>query len=272
MRLTQRVLFVGVAAAAVALPVAANAQVPIANAYKADATTKAVWPPFYKPDKQDAAYAEMMANGYCKPNGWRAQSFYQSKMLDVNTLPSASLKGKITEVKQGLVTAFDDKQAKAFSLIIHENPAISSVHLNGKATTDALVPGAMVRFVARVDASGQALDKLSEIELTTPGRDHLEPVEPQKSQNVVGKILRRDGAKLVVQAPPGKIARVTVELATNAVVNAHLAEHARAAVGDEVSGKGRVFHSDVINKTLFFVDELDIAANAPLGPKAKTTK
>lgn len=242
------------------------------NPYAPLETTKPVWPPFYKPVENDAAYQTLMANGWCKPNGWRAKEYYQSKLLDINALPQTNFKGTIASKNGGLLTATDEKSGKTYTLIVHDNQAISNVRLNGKVSVEAMKPGDVVRFVTRVDSAGNGLEPIRQIELFTPSRDQLQAVEPNRLQNCVGKILRCDGDRLVVQPPPGKINRVSVVLAPEVEITARIADHLRADVGDAVTAKGRVFHSTVINQTLFFADELDIAAVKPLGTKIASTK
>lgn len=264
MSFINRALFLAVAFGTIVTSGGVNAQSITSNPYAALETTKPVWPPFYKPDPEDAAYANMMAMGWCKPNGWRAQTFYQSKMMDVNVLPQVSFKGTVTSMQSGMLTAVDEKEGTSYSLIVHENPAISSVRLSGKASSEALAIGAVVRFVTQVDAKGAGLEKIKEIELITASSEQPEAIQANRTQNCVGKILRRDGMKLTVQASSGKIRRLTVELADDAVITARLTDYTRAVVGDAVSAKGRVFYSPVIDMTLFFADELDIAAVNPL--------
>jgi hypothetical protein len=259
--------------AAVACCVAsdASARAPANNPYASLDSTKGVWPPFYKPDPNDAKYLKMMADGVCKPTGKTAQAFYQSKMVDVNKLPEFSLEGKITEVAGGSVTAVDSKTGESFLILVHEDRTISRVRVEGKGTKEMLAAGAFVRFVGKVDASGTVADKLDKIELTTPGMHPTTPVKPNEMQNLTGKILRHDGEHLVVNATSGKVRRLEVDLKDDAAVAACVADHRYASVGDKVTMKGRILRVANPAQVFCFADELDITAAGIISP-AKSPK
>lgn len=246
----------------------ASAQAPANNPYAGLESTKGVWPPFYKPDPNDAKYLKMMADGVCKPNGKTAQAFYQSKMVDVNKLPEFSLEGKISEVAGGSVTAVDSRTGESFLILINEDRTVSRVRVEGKGTKDMLSAGAFVRFVGKVDTSGTVADKLDKIEVTTPGMHPTTPVKPNEMQNLTGKILRHDGEHLIVNAPSGKVRRLEADLKADAEVSACVADHRFASVGDKVTMKGRILRVTNPAQVFCFADELDIVSAGVIKPAA----
>ncbi|MCE9605575.1 MAG: hypothetical protein K8U03_11840 [Planctomycetia bacterium] len=238
----------------------AFAQADANNPYKQLESTKGVWPPFYKPDPQDETYTKLMAEGWCKPNGKRAQNYYLSKMVDVNKLPEFAFEGKITGMHKGSMSATDSRSGESMLVMIHEDPSISQVIVHGKGTKEMLTTGKFVRFVGRVDATGACAEKIESIELTTPGVSLITPVEPNKTQNLFGKIVRRDGERMVVLAPTGKVHRLTFELAPEAAVETRVSDYRSAGVGDTIKVKCRIFRSTTPVQAFCFADELDVVA------------
>jgi hypothetical protein len=240
--------------------------------YKGLESAKGVWPPYYRPDPSDAMYTQMMANGWCKPNGWRAQEYYKSKMVDVNALPESSFSGVIKVIEPGKITAFDEKHGTTMSLIVHNDAKISNVGVHGKASKDELVPGAFVRFVGQVDENGNVAGALDQIELAVPDKLVSAAITPGQVQNLFGTIQRREGDQLILGASAGKIRRLTVTLAPQVEVTVRITDYTRVNVGDPVTAKGRLYRG-AASKTdapLLFSDELDIAVQSLAKVKAPT--
>lgn len=247
---------------------AAFAQVINNSPYAGMEKNKSKWPVFYRPDPQDAAYTKMMAEGWCKPTGWRAQQYYQSKMVDVNALPESSFKGKITEINNGLVKAIDDK-GKSVTLIAHPDKAISYVQVQGKASREALQAGEFIRVVARADGSGRIREPVAKVELVSPLQGEL--VTANRQQNIIAKIVKVEGSQFTLLAQGPKTQRLTMDLADGAAVTALFGDLSHVAVGDTFTSKGRAYNGAVGVGNFFFAEELEVQLSAELKTMPKLT-
>lgn len=250
------------------LPATADAQVINTSPYAGMDRTKSKWPPFYRPDPSDAAYTKMMAEGWCKPTGWRAQQYYLSKLVDVNALPESSFKGKITEINPGLVKAVDE-QGKSITLIAHPDKSISYVQVQGRASRDALQVGEFIRVVARVDGSGRIREPVAKVELVSPMKGDL--VTANRQQNIIGKIVKVDGPHLVFLAQGPKTQRLTMDLADGAAVTALFGDLSHVSVGDPFTAKGRIYNGAVGVGNFFFAEELEVQLSGELKSMPKLT-
>lgn len=240
------------------------AQLPANSPYLPLASARPVWPPFYKPDPSDAKYAGMMSQGWCQPTGKRARAYYASKVLDVNGLPESSFQGVVTSVHSGWIEAADAIQSTSIALIVHADPTISLVEVRGKAAEDVLESGAFVHFVGTVDENWVVRDEIERIELTTPTGRQCEPIVPNRSQNLFGTILRRNGVKLILATPTEKPRRLTAALASHAEVSVQSRDYRLSSVGDSITAKGRIYRPAPPEPTLLFSDELEVTMSAKL--------
>jgi hypothetical protein len=246
------------------------AQAPLSSTYQPLAGAKSTWPPFYRPDPTDAKYTALMANGWCKPNGWRAQEYYKSKIVDVNTLPESSFEGTITGVQSGRITAVDKKTSAQMTLVVHDDLAVSRVIVEGKATPDLIVAGCLLRFVGTVDDEGKVEGVINQLELTTSAARHPEPVVPHRKQNIYGTILRREGSKFILSTTnSGKIPRVYVEVAPQAEVSLLLTDYRYAGAGGKVKVKGKIYRGTATDPlSLLFAEDLTITVDGAALTKA----
>jgi hypothetical protein len=250
------------------LPTTVNAQVINTSPYAGMDRTKSKWPPFYRPDPSDAKYSQMLAEGWCKPTGWRAQQYYLSKMVDVNALPESTFRGKISEINPGLVKAVDE-QGKSVTLIAHPDKSISYVQVQGRASREALQVGEFIRVVARVDGSGRIREPVAKVELVSPMKGEL--VTANRQQNIIGKIVKVDGTQLVFLSQGPKTQRLTMELADGAAVTAFFGDLSHAAVGDPFTAKGRMYNGAVGVGNFFFAEELELQLSTELKAMPKLT-
>ena len=237
------------------------------NPYAKLERTSATWPPFYKPDPTDAQYSKLMAGGWCQVTGKRARLYYESKRLDVNTLPTSTLRGKITEIRPDGITVVDEKSpAQSIHLVVHEDLQISSVRVQGKASREAIQVGEFVHFVGAVNETGLVREVVNQIDLISPQRS--EPIVSNHVQNISGKIVHVHGRQLTILSAAEKVRRLTLELGTEASIAVNLNSIRHASVGDSVAVEGRIYRGLVGEQTIFFAEELNVTLANPLRPKA----
>lgn len=247
------------AMAAVAAPPPAAAPL---NAYNPYADTQNLppvapdgtlrWGTFYKSAALQQAYERLWNMGACRGTNKAITVPVEMNKVAIDSLPEEELRGVVvgaTGTIRGGMIAFSTTPAPGTDAPTHVaalHPAgVSRLTVSGPLPPTALRPGLTVRVQAEVDSKGVAKQPLHTIDVITPPPG-FKPVaiQPGRVESVVGTVVRRHADTLVVQVAAGRIRRLSLPIAPDAVVRVDAAQLDLVAPGDVVTLTGRVWRGE----------------------------
>ena len=147
---------------------------------------------------------------------------------------------------------------------------VSKLTVSGPLPVTALRPGFSVRVRTEVDSKGVGTQPLTAIDVITPPPG-FKPVAIQagRVESVVGTVVRRHADTLVLQVAAGRIRRLSLPIAPDAVVNVDAVQVDLAAPGDIVTLTGRVWRGEgCLGEGTVFASAVTVAKPSPAEPVA----
>ena len=238
--------------ASCALPALAQPYNPYADGHdplppvSADGTLH--WGPFYKSASIQKTYERLWNLGACRGTNKAITVPVERNKLIIDNLPEESFTGRVRATAgsmAGGMVAFTEGGSvdpSAAVLVAQLHPAgVTHVQVAGSASSASIKPGMTVRLRVQVDGKGRTTDPVRAIDIVTPARDFKpDPVRANTRDAVVGTVVQFRNGVLQVKVEAGKIRRLTLPVADDAVVLiVDAAQVDLIAPGDEVEVTGR---------------------------------
>lgn len=206
------------------------------------------WGTFYKSVSLQNAYARLWALGACRGTRRAITEPVENNKLHIDRLPETQFKGVVHAASGSLaggVIAFSKDGASPHDdpLFVQLHPAgVSKLSVSGRAAPSVLATGMTVRVLARVDERGRGTDAIRVIDIVTLP-DDFEPdeVRPNRIETVVGTVVGMTKNRMILQVDGGRIRRITLSLAPDAIAMIDASELRLIAAGDTIQAKGRLW-------------------------------
>jgi len=281
----QRGGLIAVSSALVALatgiaPAPAVAQVPAYNPYAdsqdplpavlPDGTIH--WGTFYKSAAIQKAYERLWNLGACRNTNKAITIPVENNRLVIDSLPESEFRGvvqAVTGTNVGGALAFvqngTDGSAGAERVALLHPAGVTKVEVAGDAPLSLLTPGMAVRFQATVDGKGRSTGPVRVLHVIAPATDAKPTaVTADTEEMIVGRVVQIRRGTLSVRVDAGKIRRITLKLAPDAVVNVATSQVTLAAPGDSVEIKGRLWTGDgALGEGTVFADRIIVTKSPP---------
>lgn len=206
------------------------------------------WGTFYKSASLQKAYERLWDLGACRGTNKAITVPVENNKLSIDRLPETEFKGVVRTASGSLaggVIAFTKEGASPdddpFFAQLH--PAgVSKVSVSGRTAASVLAPGMTVRVPARVDDRGRGKDPIRVLDIVTPAPDFQpDAVRPNRIETIVGTVVRVTDELLVLQVHVGRIRRITLPLADDALAILDASELRLIMAGDSIQVRGRVW-------------------------------
>lgn len=225
------------------------------------------WGTFFKSAAIQKAYERLWNLGACRNTNKAITVPVENNKLSIDSLPEGDFRGVVKGVTGGnaggavafLQTSDDGSGAMERVALLH--PAgVSRVDVSGTAGPGLLAPGMIVRFQANVDGRGRAATPIRVIHVSTPsGESKPTAITPGIDEMIVGKVVQLRKGTLSVRVDAGKIRRLTMTLAEDAVVEVATSEIGLIRPGDVVEIKGRLWTGEgALGDGTVFADSLHV--------------
>lgn len=206
------------------------------------------WGVFYKSATIQASYQRLWNLGACRGTNRAITGPVNRNKLIIDRLPEADHEGTVVATAgtlAGGLIAFRDRGSvgTAEPFVVQLHPAgVTRLRVTGRSPATILRVGHVVRLVGEVDGKGRAGEPVEAIEIVTPPADFVpDPVQPGKRGVIVGEVTRVQGDVLTLQVPAGRIRRLTLTLAGDAVATIDAARLDLVAPGDVITLRGRLW-------------------------------
>lgn len=206
------------------------------------------WGTFYKSASLQQAYQRLWDLGACRGTNRAITVPVESNKLAIDRLPEGDFKGIVRAASGSLsggVIAFtreggSDSDDPLFAQL---HPAgVSKVSVSGRTPASVLAPGMTVRVRARIDDRGRGKDEIRLFDIVTPAADFQpDEVRPNRIETVVGSVVRVTKDLVVLQVNAGRIRRITLPVADDAIAIIDASEMRLISAGDVVQLKGRLW-------------------------------
>ena len=256
---TMRTPFVLLAAAlAAACSSSAVAQVAPYNPYAenqevlqplaADGTIQ--WGTFYKSASIQKAYERLWNLGACRGTNKAITVPVERNKIIIDNLPESEFQGVVRGTAgtlAGGLLAFaegDDPSAATWVATLH--PAgVSHLTVAGQCPAAILQPGMFIRLRANVDSKGKAAAPVKTFDIVTPAADFKpDPVRPNRVDTIVGKVLQIHGTRMLLHVDAGRLRRLSLSLAPDAVATIDASQLELVAPGDAITVTGRLWSGE----------------------------
>lgn len=266
--------------AAIAVPLDARGQVVPYNPYadSQDPTPPVLpdgtirWGTFYKSAAMQKAYERLWNLGACRNTNKAITIPVQNNRLSIDGLAEGTHRGVVKAVagsNAGGMLAFVEPDAEgkgALERVAILHPAgVSRVEVTGSAPVAFLKPGMMVRFQATVDARGKATAPVGVFHVIAPASEAKPMALSAGSESlIVGRVVSLQPRVVSVRVDAGRIRRLTIPLADDAVVEVQTSEVALASPGDSVEIEGRLWSGEgSLGDGSVFADRIRVLKRLP---------
>ena len=206
------------------------------------------WGTFFKSAQLQLSYERLWSLGACRGTNKAITEPVENNKVLIDRLPEAEFAGVVHAAAGSLaggVVAFTDKAAPAgdAAFFAQLHPAgVSRLAVTGTIAREQVVAGMVVRFRGRVDQRGRGAEPLRTLAVVTTAADFRpQPVQPDRIEEVIGTVASIHGNTLVVKVEAGRLRRLVLSLAEEAVVTVDGAYLDLVAPGDTVEVKGRLW-------------------------------
>lgn len=235
------------------------------------------WGTFFKSAQLQKAYERLWNLGACRGTNRAITEPVTANKLLIDRLPEAEFAGVVQGASgtlTGGVVAFLDEAGGVQSapLFAQLHPAgVSHVLVTGTISPGDLRPGMTVRLKTRVDARGKGGTPVDRITVVTlPPDARPEAVRPDTIENIVASVVTARRNVLVLRVDAGKIRRLTVPLAGDAVVTVDGACLELVTAGDEVTVKGRLWSGEgAAGAGTIFASHVTVTKRVPPRPESR---
>lgn len=207
------------------------------------------WGTFYKSAKLQQTYERLWNLGACRGSNKAITVPVAENKLVIDRLPEAEFQGVVRAVSgqaAGGVIAFDESSSSAGHgepLIAQLHPAgVTRLQVVGRAPAAMLAAGMVVRLRAEVDDKGHGLRPVEVFDIVTPPAGFVpDAIRSGRVETIVGTVvsIRKHVVSLRVDA--GKVRRLTLQFAPNAVATIDAARLDLVSAGDAIAVKGRLW-------------------------------
>jgi len=208
------------------------------------------WGTFYKSAAIQQAYERLWNLGACRNTNKAITIPVEMNKVAIDSLPEEEFRGVVVgatgTIRGGMIAFAAAPGAEAPTHVAALHPAgVSKLVVSGPLPATALRPGLTVRVRTEVDSKGVAKEPLESIDVITPPPG-FKPVAvvPGRIESVIGTIVRRHADTLVVQLSAGRIRRLSLPIAPDAVVRVDATQVDLVTPGDIVMLKGRVWRGE----------------------------
>lgn len=266
--------------------IAADGRAPI-NAYNPYADSQQLppvapdgtlrWGTFYKSAALQQAYERLWHLGACRGTNKAITIPVESNKVAIDTLPEETFRGIVVgtagTLEGGLVafTPAGPGVEPDTTLVAALHPAgVSRLSVSGRIPVGGLRPGMTARVSTRVDRKGAAVEAATALDvITLPAGFKPEPVVADRPVTAVGTLTRIQGDTVWLQVGAGRIRRLAVPLAADAVVRVEASQLELVAPGDVLLLEGRVWRGEgCLGDGTVFASRLSVTKPEPAGGPA----
>jgi hypothetical protein len=225
------------------------------------------WGTFFKSASIQKAYERLWNLGACRNTNKAITIPVENNKLSIDSLQEDEFRGvvkAVTGTNAGGAVAFvempKDGSAGAERVALLHPAGVSRVDVSGTAGVSLLAPGMIVRFQANVDSKGKSSAPIRVLHVATPSGDaKTSAVTPGVDEMVIGKVVQLKRGILSVRVDAGKIRRLTLPLADDAVVEVATSQIGLIRPGDTIEIKGRLWTGEgALGDGTVFADELSV--------------
>lgn len=229
------------------------------------------WGTFFKSAAIQKAYERLWNLGACRNTNKAITIPVENNKLSIDSLPEDEFRGvvqAVTGTNAGGAVAFlqmpKDGSAGVERVALLHPAGVSRVDVAGTAGVSLLVPGMVVRFQANVDSKGKGTAPIHVLHVATPSAEAKPTaVTPGLDEMVIGKVVHMKRGILSVRVDAGKIRRLTLPLADDAVVEVATSQIALIRPGDAIEIKGRLWTGEgALGDGTVFADQLTVTKKA----------
>lgn len=229
------------------------------------------WGTFFKSAAIQKSYERLWNLGACRNTNKAITIPVENNKLSIDSLPEDEFRGvvkAVTGTNAGGAVAFvqtpTDGSAAVERVALLHPAGVSRVDISGTAGLSLLSPGMVVRLQAKVDGKGKATDPIRVIHVATPSAE-VKPtaVTPGLDEMVIGKIVHLKRGILSVRVDAGRIRRLTLPLADDAVVEVATSQISLIRPGDRIEIKGRLWTGEgALGDGTVFADQVNVMKQA----------
>ena len=230
------------------------------------------WGTFFKSAAIQKAYERLWNLGACRNTNKAITVPVENNKLSIDSLPEGEFRGVVkgvTGTNAGGAVAFlqtpADGTGPVERIALLHPAGVSHVDVNGTSAISLLAPGMIVRFQANVDGKGRASTPIRVLHVTTPAAEAKPAaVTPGIDEMIVGKVVQLKRGTLSVRVDAGKIRRLTLPLAEDAVVEVATSQIGIVRPGDMIEIKGRLWLGEgALGDGTVFADRVTVTKAAP---------
>lgn len=206
------------------------------------------WGTFFKSAEIQKKYEHLWKLGACRNTNPDITIPVAANRLNVDALPEEEFRGMVRAVSGGLaggtVTFIRGEGGRADEppLVAQFHPAgVTRSIVTGRSSAAILKPGMTVRLTTTIDAKGRAAEPVGEFEIISPPDGPPVPVVVGTPGVVVGTVTQFRKGVLDVRVEAGRVRRLLVPLAEDAVATIDAAELELVSPGDSIEVKGRLW-------------------------------
>ena len=227
---------------------------------------------FYKSAAIQKAYERLWNLGACRNTNKAITIPVENNKLAIDSLPESDFRGVVRAVTGtnaggalAFVQASADADAGTERIALLHPAGVTKVEVTGDAPVSLLAPGMAVRFQATVDSKGRSSTPIRVLHVVAPATDAKPAaVTPDTEELIVGRVVQVKRGTLTVRVDAGKIRRLTLPLAADAVVNVAASQVGLASPGDSVEIKGRLWTGDgALGDGTVFADRIIVTKTIP---------
>ena len=236
---------------------------------------------FFKSAAIQKAYERLWNLGACRNTNKAITIPVENNKLSIDSLPEEEFRGvvkAVTGTNAGGAVAFvqtsSDGAGPVERVALLHPAGVSRVDVTGTAGVSLLAPGMIVRFQTNVDAKGRASTPVRVLHVATQSADAKPTaITPAIDEMVVGKVVQLKRGILTIRVDAGKIRRLTIPLADDAVVEVATSQIGLIKPGDAVEIKGRLWTGEgALGDGTVFADSLTVTKKSPVAADRSGTQ
>jgi hypothetical protein len=206
------------------------------------------WGTFYKSAAIQKSYERLWNLGACRGTNRAITEPVERNKIVIDNLPEADFQGTVRGTAgtlAGGLLAFSPGPASDPWVATLHPAGVSQLTVTGQAPANVLKPGMTVRLRASVDAKGRGLALVDEFEIVTPPAGFTpDEVRPNRSEAIVGTVVRIRGTTLMLHVDAGRIRRLSLTLASDAMATINASQFELIAPGDTIKVTGRLWSGE----------------------------
>lgn len=232
------------------------------------------WGVFYKSAAIQQNYERLWNMGACRGTSQAIMEPVKRNKLIIDRLPEAEYEGVVvaaTGTLAGGMVAFREGPTAAPPLVAQLHPAgVTRLRVTGRMPAAIVRPGFVVRLVAEVDERGRAAEPVTALEVITPPADYApDPVRPGTRGQIVGVVRSATDEVVTLHVNAGRVRRIVLTLAADAVATLDAARLDLVAAGDAVVVTGRTWSGEgSLGAGTVFASQVTITKPPPAGEVA----